>query len=320
MTQSAGVPEVDWRAAADPADLREYDAFGPWIEPIRSAVDMPRAFRSHHAEHAGARFLLKVPREEDRADLRPGMHLFAAVVAIHNEGACVLRLNGGAVRTQVADWRQIVATTYSAELLVAQWSLLLDDGTGIHLDHNSASGGDLRPAMEYVQACISAPPAPGWRAQLPAVEVGDAFFASTLHRLRRQVPPPVVAIHAERGNRLCLDQRGRPRLGNGVLLLDAPAQLVIVSRGEPMRSKFFPSDGSQVTRVPYERLTSFTVTPPPSRGGPSFHVLTLRAGNQAIVQWFLDPPDAVVAALTARGVRQVDAGSPAIDHGFTGLR
>lgn len=314
MAQRAGRgPDVDWRSAADPDDLREYDAFGPWIEPVRSAQDMPRAFRANYAEHAGARFLLKVPREEDRADLRPGMDLFAAVVAVHNEGVCVLRLDGGAVRTQMAEWRRIVATTHSTELLVAQWSLLLDDGTGIHLDHNSASGGDLRPAIDYVHACINASTPPGWRAQLPALEVGDAFFASAANRLRRQLPPPVVPIHAERGSRLCRDQRGRPRLTNGVLMLDAPAELVIVSRGEPMRSKFLPTDGSRVTRVPYERLTSFTVSPPPSRGGPSFHILTLRAGNQVIAQWFLDPPDAVVAALTARGVPQVDAGSPAID-------
>jgi len=315
-----GYPEVDWRVAANPADLREYDAFGPWIEPIRAAEDMPRVFRSHYAEHAGARFLLKVPREEDRADLRPGMDLFAAVVAIHNEGVCVLRLDDGAVRTQVADWRQIVATTYRTELLVARWSLLLDDGTGIHLDHNSASGSGLKPATDYMHACISAPSSPGWRVKLAAVGVGDAFFAGTLNRLRREVPPPVVPIHAERGNRLCLDERGRPRLGNGVLVVDAPAELVIVSHGEAMRSKFFPSHGSLVTRVPYERLTSFAVSPPPSRGGPSFHILTLRAGDQLIAQWCLDRPDAVVAALHARGVPQVDAGGPATDGPNSDLR
>ncbi len=312
--------QVDWRRAADPADLREYDAFGPWIEPILSVDDMPRAFRPHYAEHAGARFLLKVPREEDRADLRPGMDLFAAVVAVHNEAFCVLRLDGGTVRQRVATWRQVVATAYRTELLEARWSLLLDDGTAIHLDHNSSSASGLRPSMVYVEDRITASSPPGWRAPLAHVGVDDAFFASSLHRLSRRLPPLVVPIHTERGNRLCIDERGRPRLGNGVLVLDAPAELVFVSHGEPMRSKFFPSHGSLVTRVPYERLTSFAVSPPPRRRGPSFHILTLRAGNQVITQWFLDRPDAVVAALRARGVPQVDAGTPAIDGGLTDLR
>ena len=312
--------EPDWRLAADPADLREYDAFGPWIAPVNSAGEMPRAFRSSYAEHADARFLLKVPREEDRADLRPGMDLFGAVVAVHNEGVCLLRLHDGAVRTEEADWARIVASTYATELLTARWSLLLDDGTAIRIDHNSASAGELKPAMDYVLAHLTAATSPGWRTPLTPAPVADAFHAGALHRLRRQVAPPVIPLHAERGNRLCRDERGRPRLGNGVLLVDTPAELVIVSHGEPLRSTFFPSHGSLVTRVPYERLTSFAVTPPPSSGRPSFHVLTLRAGNQAISQWCLDRPDAVVAALRARGVPQDDAGSSDPDGWNAGLR
>ncbi len=315
----SGFEEVDWRLGADPADLRAYDAFGPWIEPILSVEDMPRAFRAYYAEHAAARFLLKVPRDADRADLRPGMDLFAAVVAVHDEAVCVLRLDAGAVSQQVANWRQIVATAYRVELLEARWSLLLDDGTSIHLDHNSSSASGLRPSMEFVEASICGSPTPGWRAQLADVGVTDGFLESSLNRLRRRLAPPVVPIHTERANRLCLDEHGRPRLGNGVLVMDTPAQLVVVSHGEPMRSTFFPSHGSLVTRVPYERLTSFAVSPPPARRGPSFHILTLRAGDQVITQWFLDAPDAVVTALDARGVQRLDPGSPELD-GWTGLR
>ena len=172
--------------------------------------------------------------------------------------------------------------------------------------------------MTYVLSRISAGSSPGWRVPLPAVPVSDAFYASALSQWRRDLPPPVVPIHAEHGKRLCRDERGRPRLGNGVLLLDAPAELVIISHGELIRSRFFPSHGSLVTRVPYERLTSYTVAPPPTRGH-SFHALTLRAGTQAITQWFLDPPDAVAAALDARGVQRLDPGSAALD-GWTGLR
>jgi len=172
--------------------------------------------------------------------------------------------------------------------------------------------------MDYVIRCLLAASSPGWRVPLTAVAVSDAFFSSALNQVRREVPPPVVPIHTERANRLCRDERGRPGLGNGVLVLDAPAELLTVSRGEPMRSKFFPSHGSLVTRVPYERLTSYTVAPPPA-GGHSFHALILRAGSQTITQWFLDAPEAVAAALDARGVQRIEAGSPALD-GRTGLR
>ena len=130
----------------------------------------------------------------------------------------------------------------------------------------------------------------------------------------------MVPIHAERGNRLCRDERGRPRLGNGVLVLDAPAELVIVSHGEPMRSRFFPSHGSLVTRVPYERLTSFAVSPPPRRAGR-------RSTSSRCGQAARRSRSGSSTARTpsrqrcdARGVQQVDPGSPAIDGGNTDLR
>lgn len=298
--------EADWRLAADPLDLREYDAFGPWIAPVSSKEEMPRRFRPHYAEHAGAKFLLKIPRDEDRTDLRPGMDLFAAVLAIHNEGVCLLRLDGGEVSSRMAAWNTIVGSRYRTELLLACWSLLLEDGSAIDVNHNSAAGSGLSAAMALVDARISAATAPGWRVPLPAVGVGADFFGGRLNQLRRQLPPPVVPIHYERANRLCLDQLHRPRLGNGLLIVDSQTELVIISRGPALRSRFLPSQGTSLTRVPYERLRSFWVSPPPDKRGHSFHKLTLRAGDQRIVQWCLDRPDGVTAALTARGVPQVD--------------
>jgi hypothetical protein len=300
----AGV-EPDWRAAADPHDLREYDAFGPWIDPIRNERDMPRRFREYWAEHRDARFLLKVPRDRDRADLRPGMDLYETVLAVHSDGVCLLRLDGGQVVSRETGWEQIVATRNQVELLEACWSLLLDDGTAIDLPYNSSSAGDLAGAVGYVHSKITTGPLPGWRPELPTVPVGDAVFTTHLEALRRNIDPPVTPILVERRNRLCRDERNRPRLTTGVLLVDTPAEFVIVNRGEPMTSPFLPSHVSSVTRTPYGGLTSFAVRPP-AKGRPSFHVLELRAGAQTIRQWCLDRPDAAIAALGGRGVPQAD--------------
>jgi hypothetical protein len=317
MAESAGrtTSEVDWRLAADPADLREYDAFGPWIEPVGSAADVPRRFLPHYPEHAGARFLLKIPRDEDRTALRPGMDLYRAVLAVHNDSVSLLQLREGVVESVETGWEQVVATRYSVQQLLARWTLLLDDGTTIDLDHNSAAAGRLRPAVDYVHDQVAASAVPGWRTPLPLVTVGEDFFAGRLNQLRRRLKPPVVPIHLERGNRLCRDEHNAPRLSNGLLLVDTPGELVIVARGEPARARFFPADGSDVTWIPYERLTSFTVVPPPRRGGPSFHVLELRGGRQVIRQWCLDRPDAAVKALKDRGVPQDDG-----DTRLVGLR
>ena len=69
------VPYRDWYRAASAEDRKEYDAFGPWIDPIRSEGEMPRRFRDVYGEHRDARFLLKVPISADRMQVRPGMDL-----------------------------------------------------------------------------------------------------------------------------------------------------------------------------------------------------------------------------------------------------
>src|SRR6202142_801227 len=56
----------DWRLVASKDDLREYDAFGPWIYEIKDERDTPRRFRAACGRHYGARILLKVPRNIER--------------------------------------------------------------------------------------------------------------------------------------------------------------------------------------------------------------------------------------------------------------
>ena len=39
---AAKIPQ--WRAAVDPDDLAEYDAFGPWIGEVKAQPELPRRF------------------------------------------------------------------------------------------------------------------------------------------------------------------------------------------------------------------------------------------------------------------------------------
>ena len=46
----------DWRLSASEEDLREYDAFGPWIYEIEAERDTPKRFRAACERHRGAAF------------------------------------------------------------------------------------------------------------------------------------------------------------------------------------------------------------------------------------------------------------------------
>jgi hypothetical protein len=301
MAQRSGrVPHVDWRADADPDDLREYDAFGPWIDPVRTEIGMPRVFRRWYAELAEATFLLKIPRDIDRAQARPGQDLFAAILAVGERGVCQLRHVGGTVTREDATWDQVVACSTYNNLLLARWSLLLSNGSDIHVPHNSVGADLMAKVTAFVRAHIAAPSERSGQPALPQVDVPQDYSASKLAELRRTFAGPVVAIHVEQKNRLCRSGRFSRRLSTGLMVVDTPEALVLVSGGEPARSIFAPNYATNVVMVPYSRLESWALTA--STAGPDFRTLSLLAGSQEIEQACLDHPAPVIAALNGRQV------------------
>ena len=292
------VPHADWRADADPDDLREYDAFGPWIDPVRTPIGMPRAFRPWYPELAEAAFLLKIPRDIDRAQARPGQDLFAAVLAVGERGVCQLRLVGGTVTREDATWEQVVACSTNTNLLLAEWSLLLSNGSALHVPHNSVGSALMAKVTAYVRAHIAAPSGRPGQPHLPDVAVPQDYSASKLAELKRTFPAPVVAIHVEPKNRLCRSGRFARRLSTGLMVVDTPGALVLVSGGEPTRSIVSANYATSVLIVPYSRLDSWALTA--SSAGADFVTLGLRAGDQLIEQPFLDRPTPVIAALNRR--------------------
>jgi hypothetical protein len=305
MAKRAGrVPHVDWRADADPDDLREYDAFGPWIDPVRTALGMPRVFRPWYAELADATFLLKIPRDIDRAQARPGQDLFAAVLAVGERGVCQLRHVGGTVTREDATWDQVVACSTYNNLLLARWSLLLANGSAIHVPHNSVGADLMAKVTAFVRAHIAQPSERSGQPDLPAVAVPQDYSASKLAELKRTFRGPVVAIHVEPKNRVCRSGRFARRLTTGLMVVDTPEELVLVSGGEPTRSIFAANYATNVLVAPYSRLDSWALTA--SSAGPDFCCLALRAGSQVIEQHCLDQPGPVVAALNGRAVLQTE--------------
>lgn len=298
--------EVDWRKAADPDDLREYDAFGPWLDQVRSPIQMPRVFYRYYPEFRDARFLLKIPRNIDRAAARPGMDLYEAVFAVHEQGVSLLSHDGGRVTRQDATWSQVVACGTYTNLLLARWSLLLSNGSAIDVDHNSVGSTVMATVTDFVRTRIVPEFEPSTQPALAPVPVPQDYFGSKLAQLRSVVVAPVVPIHVEPKNRFCRDARNRRRLSTGVMIVDTPRELILVNSREPMRSVFMANYATNSLIVPYGGLTSFDVVAPVGRS--SFCTLELRAGNQVIQQPCLERPEAAVIALAARGIPQ---GTPA---------
>ncbi len=293
---------VDWRAAADPEDLREYDRFGPWIDTVDAPVDMPRRFRPWYGELCAATHLIKVPRNLDRAQARPGMDLYSVVLAVFADWLCLLRLDVGGVTRTDLPLEQVVATNVHANLLIGRWSLLLADGTSLDLEYNTVSA----KLVAEIDRSVRRRPAPDEPpvSLLPSVRVTDHYFNSLLVELASGTDAPVHPIHVEERGRPCRDERLRHRVSTGLMLLETPTELVIVNRGVATRSRFrWANYASNVLTIPFDTMTSYSVVRPTADPPGQFHRLVIGCERQVVSQPCLVGPDEVATLLAAHGVR-----------------
>ncbi|MFT4110307.1 hypothetical protein [Propionicimonas sp.] len=299
-----------WRTAADPDDLREYDRFGPWLDRVHQQRDLPRRFRPWYPELAGETHLVKLPRDLDRAQVRPGMDLYRCVLAIFADRIVVLGAEDpGAPDVARSDLAlaDVVATRLYGNLLVGRWTLLLADGSELSVRFNSVSEPEIAELDRYVLRTPATDLRPAPRP--PAAEVRDHFFRSRLGALSAATDDPVRPVHVEEPLRPCTDDRGRRRLASGVLVLETPTALVVVDRDKTARSRSRRTNyATNTTTIPFARITSFSVVPPGQPG--RFGRLVLRCDRQVITVPVLTRPEAAVAVLASHGVHPDATGRP----------
>ena len=296
------VEHHDWRRSASEDELREYDAFGPWIYNIKAERDTPKRFRAACERHQGARFLLKAPRGVERRDAHPGMDLYVAMLAVHDHGASFMRLTGEGVTVQDLVWDEVAALKSHTNLLSASWTLMLRDGA-FSLDYNAdASDGQsdrLRP--------------------LALVRHGEAphvLERSGRHRRRPLFPLPTQRQAAQRTAACRADPRRAarpllPRRGEPPPAFDRRDVPGCARRADHRQSRqadaafFFESPyAANCIFIPYAGLTSFSLVRPPADRPARFCELALRLDKQVIRQSCLVAPEQVLARLAAHGVPQ----------------
>lgn len=296
----------DWRRLADPEDVREYDAFGPWIFEIRNEAEMPKRFRSIYDVHKSARYLIKLPIGLERREARAGMSLYHTVIAIHEQGVTVMRLaNEEIVSTNVV-WTEIVAVRCYTDLLLGRWSLLLSDGSEVSVDYNTVSSHLIDTISAFIREHCSWQEATaahsGFESPAPVI---DHLFQYHLLVARRVGPQPVAVAHYEAKNQACRNEAKKRRWTTGLMILEGPNELTIVADDPPERRRFQSHYAVCSTFIPFRRITSFSVVPAPQMSPPQFQTLKLTLDRQQILQRCLKVPKSLIDAFAARGIAQL---------------
>lgn len=293
-----------WRAAADPDDLREYDRFGPWIDKVTEHVDMPRRFRPWWPELSAARYLLKVPRPYDRAQISPGMDLYGSVIAVFPDKVSVLRAGTSDIVRRDVPRAEVVATVLHSNLLVGRWTLLLADGDKVEVQFNGVSHGTVAEVDRYVLS--AAPSAPSSVPSLPNPRPRDHYFQSVAGTLNEGAAEPARHVHIEEPGQPCRNERDRRRRSAGMMVLTTPHDLLLFNRGMAAQPLLRSANySSNLVRIPFRFMTSYGIRSPEVSTPPRFSELVITCDRQVITQAVLARPDGVADLLAGHGVTAI---------------
>ncbi len=137
------------------AGVSEYDRFGPWIDTVQSADDLPRLYRDHPIDFATARLVLKVPRNIARRNATADMDLYDRLLILDattltvltrrvpsaKRGAAALFVRGfDAVTIALAD---VVAIRDTITLLDGQLVVATRHGEVIAVPYNGSASATV---------------------------------------------------------------------------------------------------------------------------------------------------------------------------------
>ncbi len=227
MFRRVPAPRDDWYERAKPEELREYNAFGPWIQEIRAREEMPPVFLPWYSEFEHSSFLLKIPINRERRDARPGQNLYQTVLAIEKGRLGFLTLGASQrVECRVLPWEDILALRNFHVLLRGEFRFFLKNGSEEFFPYNAVS----LPLVERVLDFLSSAPGqaagrpvrlttgwhrprqgpllpnPGWRASSASPRQSGRFLRGTRGPLprRKGEAPQSGSFDLEDGPRVAL--------------------------------------------------------------------------------------------------------------------
>ena len=119
-------------------DLAEYNAFGPWAYEISEKYPLPPLFAPYFTADDKAVIKIKIPREIERRNAKPGMDLYDYVVALYEDRLLVLKREDGTVLEKQIPLKEFKGVRIYQNLLKGGYTIFSARGS-ISFPFNSVS-------------------------------------------------------------------------------------------------------------------------------------------------------------------------------------
>lgn len=289
---SEGVP-----AGGASTSTAEYDAFGPWVDPVRGPEQVPRLFRDHPIDLDAARMVLKVPRDIARRDATPDMDLYDHLLVLGPDRFTALsRREGARYDVREVPYDGVAAVATSVDLLDGRLTVHALTGAPVSVRFGGSSADvvqgflDLLRLLAWPAPAGAAPrdPGPGigrlGRRALGEQEIGlvGAYreVADADPALRTLAAHARVVVAPAGGPVRRALHVLRPMTVQGAVIGSDGRELQVFGRRAWLVRGRTPVHSESRLVLPLDRLTGVATARHP--GYPGVEVVTLRAGDAAV--------------------------------------
>ena len=253
----------------------EYDRFGPWMLEISEIDPLPPLFVPYVSTDKEPLLRVKIPRQAERRDLSPGMHMYDYVVCLYGEDMEIHVRDGDSVATFRIAYGDIVAMKNTEDLLnghLRVYSLKYD----YDIPYSTVSIDLVRRMIavireRYLESGDPYAAVPEGFEGAAAAEGMGFYFTGFLNALAAEHPEyGILATQAE--TRVAVFENGfwrrlffgalDKRLLETVHLTDG-RELQIVGRGRTWAYRWNTVYGKETLYLPLAKIRSVERTPDP---------------------------------------------------------
>lgn len=231
------------------ADVSEYDAFGPWVDVVTGPQDVPRLYRPHPIDFEHTELVLKIPRDIERRNATPSMHLYDGLVILDRASLTLLSRDGDTFTTRSVLLDGVFALVDSVHLLDGRLELYTALGPPLVVRYNAASHDRITALVTRMRMLILGPSSPVGaaapsssspvdlgRVELPHAKRDYGLFGAwaslqaSVPGLELSAAHPSLPLRPFDAGVVGLLYRLRPTMGSAMILGVSPDEVHLIHR------------------------------------------------------------------------------------------
>ncbi len=247
---------------------QEFSTFGPWVYEIKESYPLPRLFAPFFDKDDQAIMKIKIPRDIDRRNAKPGMNLYDYVIALYRDQLRILeRSENDSVTDHLIDAADFMGIRIYKNMLRAACTIYTVNGS-FSFSFNSASMDLIWKTANLILASMERN-RPVDVSSLPVTEAQPKtmLLQNMLHDIKKEREDIAVGavqegmeVYPREDTAVKIERMLWKELNPEAVHLFTPKELIVLENGFFPNRAGMPDFGFTYTIMPLNKLTAVNLS------------------------------------------------------------